>query len=177
MPVDLLRFVRDIPDYPKPGILFRDLTPLFGDATALRDAVAELAAPFREKGIERVIGIESRGFILGAPVAIELGAGFTPVRKAGKLPHETIAETYELEYGTDTVEIHADALRPAERVLLVDDLIATGGTAVATLKLIEQAGGDVVGCSFVIDLPDLGGRARLEALGYEVLALCAFEGE
>ncbi len=163
MPVDLLRFVRDIPDYPKPGILFRDLTPLFGDATALRDAVAELAAPFREKGIERVIGIESRGFILGAPVAIELGAGFTPVRKAGKLPHETIAETYELEYGTDTVEIHADALRPAERVLLVDDLIATGGTAAATLRLAQKMGADVVGCAFLVELEALGGR---EVLGH-----------
>ncbi len=163
MPVDLLRFVRDIPDHPKPGILFRDLTPLFGDATALRDAVAELAAPFREKGIERVIGIESRGFILGAPVAIELGAGFTPVRKAGKLPHETIAETYELEYGTDTVEIHADALRPAERVLLVDDLIATGGTAAATLRLAQKMGADVVGCAFLVELEALGGR---EVLGH-----------
>ncbi len=163
MPVDLLRFVRDIPDYPKPGLLFRDLTPLFGDATALRDAVVELAAPFREKGIERVIGIESRGFILGAPVAIELGAGFTPVRKAGKLPHETIAETYELEYGTDTVEIHADALRPAERVLLVDDLIATGGTAAATLRLAQKMGADVVGCAFLVELEALGGR---EVLGH-----------
>ncbi len=161
MAVDLLRYVRDIPDYPKPGILFRDLTPLFGDSGALREAVRELAAPFRERGVERVIGIESRGFILGAPVALELGAGFAPVRKAGKLPHDTIAETYELEYGTDTVEMHADALRSGERVLLVDDLIATGGTAAAALRLAQKVGADVVGCAFLVELEGLGGRGVL----------------
>lgn len=161
MAVDLRPFVRDIPDYPKPGILFRDLTPLFGDPGALRDAVRALADPFRERGVERVIGIESRGFILGAPVALELGAGFVPVRKAGKLPSETIAETYELEYGTDTVEIHSDALRPDERVLLVDDLLATGGTAAATLRLAQKVGADVVGCAFLVELEALGGRKAL----------------
>lgn len=161
MAVDLLRFVRDIPDYPKPGILFRDLTPLFGDPDALREAVHELAAPFRRQGVEQVIGIESRGFILGAPVALELGAGFAPVRKAGKLPFETIAETYALEYGTDTVEIHVDALRPAERVLLVDDLLATGGTAAAALRLAQKVGAEVVGCAFLVELEALKGRVVL----------------
>lgn len=163
MAVDLLRYVRDIPDYPKPGVLFRDLTPLFGDRDALLAAVRELAAPFREAGVERVMGIESRGFVLGAPVAIELGAGFVPVRKAGKLPHTTIAETYALEYGTDTVEIHADALRAGERVLLVDDLIATGGTAAATLRLAHKVGAEVVGCAFLVELQALKG---CEVLGH-----------
>ncbi len=158
MTVDLLRFVRDIPDYPKPGVLFRDLTPLFGDPAALGRAVQELADPFRGEGVERVIGIESRGFILGAPVALELGAGFVPVRKAGKLPHDTVAETYQLEYGSDTVEIHVDALRPGERVLVVDDLIATGGTAAATLRLAQKVGAQVVGCSFLVELRALKGR-------------------
>ncbi len=158
MSVDLLRFVRDVPDYPKPGVLFRDLTPLFGDPAALAKAVQELADPFRGEGIERVIGIESRGFILGAPVALELGAGFAPVRKAGKLPFDTVAETYELEYGTDTVEIHVDALRPGERVLVVDDLIATGGTAAATLRLAQKVGAEVVGCAYVVELQALKGR-------------------
>ncbi len=161
MTVDLRSFVRDIPDYPKPGILFRDLTPLFGHPAALREAVRALAEPFRQRGIERVIGIESRGFILGAPVALELGAGFAPVRKAGKLPHDTLAETYDLEYGTDTVEIHADALRKGERVLLVDDLIATGGTAAAALRLAEQTGAEVLGCAFLVELEALGGRKAL----------------
>ena len=161
MAVDLRRFVRDIEDYPKPGILFRDLTPLFGDPQALRDAVRALAEPFRERGVEQVLGIESRGFILGAPVALVLGAGFAPVRKAGKLPHDTLAETYDLEYGTDTVEIHTDALKPSERVLLVDDLIATGGTAAAALRLVQKTGAEVVGCAFLVELEALGGRKAL----------------
>ena len=158
MTLDLRRYVRDIPDYPKPGILFRDLTPLFGDASALAQAARELAAPFRGEGIERVLGIESRGFILGAPVALELGAGFAPVRKAGKLPHDTVSETYELEYGQDTVEMHADAVRPKERVLLVDDLIATGGTAAAVLRLAAKLEAEVVGCAFLVELGELRGR-------------------
>ena len=175
MPIKSL--IRTIPNYPKAGIMFRDVTTLLGDSLGLRKTVDELVQPFAGNRIDKVAGIEARGFIIGGAVAHQLSVGFIPVRKKGKLPWETIGQDYELEYGTDRVEIHTDAIAKGEKVLLVDDLIATGGTAVATLKLIEQAGGEVVGCSFVIDLPDLGGRARLEALGYEVLALCAFEGE
>jgi adenine phosphoribosyltransferase len=169
--------IRTIPNYPKAGIMFRDVTTLLGDSIGLRKTVDELVQPFAGNRIDKVAGIEARGFILGGAVAHQLSVGFIPVRKKGKLPWETIGQDYELEYGTDRVEIHTDAIAKGEKVLLVDDLIATGGTAEATLKLIEQAGGQVVGCSFVIDLPDLGGRARLEELGYEVLTLCAFEGE
>lgn len=169
--------IRTIPDYPKPGIMFRDVTTLLGDSLGLRKTVDELVQPFAGNRIDKVAGIEARGFIIGGAVAHQLSVGFVPVRKKGKLPWRTIGQDYELEYGTDRVEIHTDAIAKGEKVLLVDDLIATGGTAEATLKLIERAGGEVVGCAFVIDLPDLGGRARLEKLGYEVLALCAFEGE
>lgn len=169
--------IRTIPDYPKPGIMFRDVTTLLGDSLGLRKTVDELVQPFAGNRIDKVAGIEARGFIIGGAVAHQLSVGFVPVRKKGKLPWQTIGQDYELEYGTDRVEIHTDAIAKGEKVLLVDDLIATGGTAEATLKLIERAGGEVVGCAFVIDLPDLGGRARLEKLGYEVLALCAFEGE
>ena len=169
--------IRTIPNYPKAGIMFRDVTTLLGDSIGLRKTVDELVQPFAGSRIDKVAGIEARGFIIGGAVAHQLSVGFIPVRKKGKLPWETIGQDYELEYGTDRVEIHTDAIAKGERVLLVDDLIATGGTAEATLKLIEQAGGVVVGCSFVIDLPDLGGRARLEKLGYQVLALCSFEGE
>ena len=159
--LELRRYVRDIPDFPKPGILFRDVTPLLGDRHALAAAVRALAAPFRDDGIEQVLGIESRGFVLGAPVAIELGAGFTLVRKQGKLPWQTLRVTYDLEYGTDTVEMHRDAVKPGQRVLIVDDLIATGGTATAAVRLARQAGADVVGCSFLIELTALRGRPRL----------------
>jgi len=169
--------IRTIPNYPKPGIMFRDVTTLLGDAQGLRKTVDELVQPFTGNRIDKVAGIEARGFILGGAVAHQLSVGFVPVRKKGKLPWETIGQDYELEYGSDRVEMHRDAIKPGEKVLLVDDLIATGGTAEATLKLIEQAGGEIVGCSFVIDLPDLGGRARLEKLGYAVLTLCSFEGE
>ena len=169
--------IRTIPNYPKAGIMFRDVTTLLGDSIGLRKTVDELVQPFAGSRIDKVAGIEARGFIIGGAVAHQLSVGFIPVRKKGKLPWETIGQDYELEYGTDRVEIHTDAIAKGERVLLVDDLIATGGTAEATLKLIEQSGGVVVGCSFVIDLPDLGGRARLEKLGYQVLALCSFEGE
>jgi adenine phosphoribosyltransferase len=169
--------IRTIPNYPKPGIMFRDVTTLLGDAQGLRKTVDELVQPFTGNRIDKVAGVEARGFILGGAVAHQLSVGFVPVRKKGKLPWETIGQDYELEYGVDRVEMHRDAIAQGEKVLLVDDLIATGGTAEATLKLIEQAGGEIVGCSFVIDLPDLGGRARLEKLGYAVLTLCAFEGE
>lgn len=157
----LERRIREVPDFPKPGILFRDITPLLADAAALKAATSHLAQPFADEGIERVLGIESRGFILGALVAAELNAGFVPVRKAGKLPHDVLSESYSLEYGTDSVELHADALRPGMRVLVVDDLIATGGTARAAATLAERAGASVRGLSFLIELEALGGRQQL----------------
>jgi adenine phosphoribosyltransferase len=160
-PPDLRSLVREVPDFPSPGILFRDVTPLLADPAALRRAVAELAEPFRADGIERVLGVESRGFLLGAPVALELGAGLCIARKPGKLPCRTISVTYALEYGSDRLEMHEDAIRPGQRVLIVDDLIATGGTAAAAVRLAERAGGQLVGCAFLIELAALGGRARL----------------
>ena len=161
--LDLSAFVRDVPDFPRPGILFRDVTPLLADPAALREAIRRLAEPFREAGIERVVGVESRGFLLGAPVALELGAGLAIARKPGKLPRRTIGVSYALEYGTDRLEMHADAVEPGQRVLVVDDLVATGGTAAATLRLARSAGADVVGCAFLIELKALGGRAQLDA--------------
>ena len=169
--------IRTIPDHPKPGIQFRDITTLLQDPVGLRLSVEGLVKPFRDEKIDKVVAIEARGFILGGVVALELGAGFVPVRKPGKLPHDTIGQDYELEYGTDRIEMHTDAIAPGERVLLVDDLIATGGTAEAAIHVIEQLGGEVVGVAVVIDLPDVGGRKRIEALGHELVALCAFEGE
>ena len=160
-PIDLRRYVRDVPDFPKPGILFRDVTPLLGDREALPAAIEALAAPFRNDGIQQVLGIESRGFVLGAPVAVALGTGFTLVRKKGKLPYQTRSVTYDLEYGTDTVEMHTDAVRPGQRVLIVDDLIATGGTAAAAVKLARDAGAEVVACAFLIELDFLAGRRNL----------------
>ncbi len=168
--------IRTIPDYPEKGVMFRDVTTLFRDALGFRKAVDELVQPYAGVRIDKVIGIEARGFILGGAVAHQLSCGFVPVRKQGKLPWDTIGEDYELEYGTDRVEMHKDAIEEDDNVLLVDDLIATGGTAEASIKLINKAGGRVIGCSFVIDLPDLGGRARLESLGLPVLTLCAYEG-
>jgi adenine phosphoribosyltransferase len=161
VPDDLRKLIRDVPDFPKPGILFRDITPLLADAEGLREAARLMADPFRESGLDRVVGIESRGFILGPLVARELHAGFVPVRKPGKLPSETYRESYELEYGTDTVEMHVDAVRLGHGVLIVDDLIATGGTAVAAARLVERAGGHVAGFSFLVELGALHGRARL----------------
>jgi adenine phosphoribosyltransferase len=160
--LELRRYIRDIPDFPKRGIVFRDVTPLLADPRALRGAIQALAAPFRAETIDRVIGIESRGFILGAPVALELGAGLAIVRKAGKLPYRTVSVTYDLEYGTDTVEMHVDAVAPGQRVLVVDDLIATGGTAAATIRLARDAGAEVAGCSFLVELSSLAGRKHLE---------------
>jgi adenine phosphoribosyltransferase len=159
--IDLRQHVRDVPDFPKPGILFRDVTPLLGHKDALPAAIAALAAPFQNQGIQQVLGIESRGFVLGAPVAIALGAGFTMVRKKGKLPYETRSVTYDLEYGTDTVEMHTDAVTPGQRVIVVDDLIATGGTASAAVKLAQDAGAVVVACAFLIELCFLEGRQKL----------------
>jgi len=168
--------IRSIPDYPRPGILFRDITTLLGDARAFRMAVDQLVQPFAGKKIDKVAGIEARGFILGGAVAHQLSAGFIPVRKKGKLPHETIAMEYALEYGVDVIEMHRDALVPGEQVVLVDDLIATGGTAIAAVKLLREAGADVVAAAFVIDLPDLGGAEKLRALGVPISILVAFDG-
>jgi len=168
--------VRTIPDHPKPGILFRDITTLLKDPGGFREAVDAMVARHRGNGVRKVAGIEARGFILGGAVAHGLEAGFVPVRKHGKLPAERLGHEYELEYGTDTVEMHIDAVDRGERVLLVDDLIATGGTADAAVTLIERAGGQVSEACFVIELPDLGGRARLEARGVEVFSLISFGG-
>ena len=173
---DIKRYIRTIPDYPKPGIMFRDITTLLSNLHGFRAAVDELAWPFLKGEIDYVAGIEARGFILAGAVAHQLSVGCVPVRKKGKLPWRTISQTYDLEYGTDTVEIHEDAVQRGENVLLVDDLIATGGTAEAAIRLIEKVGGNVVGCSFIIDLPELNGRARLEKLGKQVLSLVEFEG-
>jgi adenine phosphoribosyltransferase len=161
-PEALKKLIRDIPDFPRPGILFRDVTPLLLEPDALRTASDALAAPFLDLGVDRVLGIESRGFLLGAPVALALGAGLGLVRKKGKLPYRTHEASYDLEYGTDTVEIHVDAVMPGQRVLVVDDLIATGGTAAAAVRLARQAGGEVIGCAFLIELRELGGAGRLE---------------
>lgn len=174
--MDFKSIIRTIPDYPKPGIMFRDVTTLFGNARAFRTTVDLLVQPYAGTRIDKVVGIEARGFILAGAVAHQLSVGFVPVRKKGKLPWRTISQTYELEYGTDTVEIHEDAVGKGESVLLVDDLIATGGTAEAAIKLIEKAGGNVVGCSFIIDLPELLGRKRIEKMGKKVLSLVEFEG-
>ena len=166
----LQALVRDVPDFPQAGIVFRDITPLLGNGAALRSAVDALAA--LHVGIDSVVGIESRGFILGAPVAYALGVGMVPVRKLGRLPRPTERADYALEYGTNTVEIHADALRPGERVLIVDDVLATGGTAAATAELVERLGGQVAGIAVLIELPDLGGRERLAS--YAVTSLLRY---
>ncbi|MGI9424866.1 MAG: adenine phosphoribosyltransferase [Hyphomicrobiaceae bacterium] len=173
---NLKSLVRSIPDHPKPGIIFRDVTTLFADAQGFKAAVARLAEPYRTEPVDAVAGIEARGFILGGAVADRLGCGFIPVRKKGKLPYETIGQDYELEYGTDTIEVHKDAIKTGERVLIVDDLIATGGTAEAAIKLVRKLNGVVVGAAFVIDLPEIGGRSRLEADGVDCHILMDFEG-
>ncbi len=169
--------IRTIPHYPKPNIMFRDISSLLKDPIGFRITIDELVRRYAEMEIDKVVGIEARGFIVGAPLAYALGKGFVPIRKKGKLPAETIGHDYELEYGADRIEIHADSITPGERVLLVDDLIATGGTAEAATILIEKIGGKIVECCFVIDLPDIGGRKRLEKKGYSVFALCEFEGD
>jgi len=168
--------IRSIPDYPKPGIMFRDITTLLGDARAFRMAVDQLVQPFAGKKIDKVAGIEARGFILGGAVAHQLSAGFIPLRKKGKLPHKTIAVEYALEYGVDVLEMHQDGCCEGERVLLIDDLIATGGTAVAALQLLRQTGATVPAAAFVVDLPDLGGADKLRARYIEVTTLVSFGG-
>jgi len=158
----LRRYIRDVPDFPKPGIMFRDVTPLLLEPAALEGAVEAMTQPFRDLRVDRVLGIESRGFMLGSPVALSLGVGFGLVRKAGKLPYQTYRVSYDLEYGTDTVEMHVDTVEKGHRVLIVDDLIATGGTAAAAVQLARQAGGDVIGCSFLVELTALEGRKLLD---------------
>lgn len=170
-------YIRTIPDFPKEGIMFRDVSTLFLDPRGFRIAIDQLLHPYAGKRFDKVAGLEARGFILGGAIAHQLSVGFVPIRKKGKLPGQTIQQSYILEYGEATMELHDDSLAPGEKVLLIDDLLATGGTAEAGIKLIEKLGAEVVGCGFVIDLPDLGGRAKLEAMGQEVHALCQFEGD
>jgi adenine phosphoribosyltransferase len=169
-------YIRTIVDFPHEGILFRDVTTLFADPRGFRMAVDQMLHPYAGQRIDAVVGLEARGFILGGAIAHQLGTGFVPIRKKGKLPGRTISQNYTLEYGEAIVEIHDDALEAGQRVLVVDDLLATGGTAEAGIKLVERLGGVIVGCAFIVDLPDLGGRKRLEALGMDVHALCDFEG-
>lgn len=169
-------FIRTIPDFPKPGVQFRDITSLLSNPEGLRIAVDTIAGHYADMEITCVAGIEARGFIFGTAVAYKMGLGFVPLRKAGKLPGEVIGMNYQLEYGEDRLEIHADAIEANANVLLIDDLIATGGTAVAAANLIHQTGAVIGGCCFVINLPDLGGMERLEALGIDCIALCEFEG-
>ncbi len=174
--MDLKGLIRSIPDYPKPGILFRDVTPLLADAQGFKAAIARLAEPYRTEPIDAVVGIEARGFITAGAIADRLGCGFVPIRKKGKLPWRTLAQDYALEYGVDQMEIHEDALARGRRVLIVDDLIATGGTAEAAIKLVRRLGGEIIGAAFIIDLPDLGGAALLKGLDVKVHALMAFGG-
>lgn len=173
---NLKRLIRTIPDYPKPGIMFRDITTLLGDSQGLKAAIARLAEPYRTEPVDAVAGIEARGFILGGAVADRLGCGFVPIRKKGKLPWKTIGQEYTLEYGVDTIEIHEDAIKPGQRILIVDDLVATGGTAEAAVKLVRRSGGVVMGAAFVIDLPEIGGAKLLRDMGIAVHTLMAFEG-
>ena len=169
-------YIRTIPDFPHEGILFRDVTTLFSDPRGFRMAIDQMLHPYAGQRIDKVVGLEARGFILGGAIAHQLSKGFVPIRKKGKLPAATLEQSYKLEYGEATVEIHDDALTEGERVLIVDDLLATGGTAEAGIKLCQRLGAEVMGCVFLVDLPDLGGRARLEAMGMEVQALCAYDG-
>ena len=181
MDPDTLRQIREairaIADYPRPGVTFRDITPLLGDARIFRLVVDQLVEPWRTQGVERVAGVEARGFILGGAVAHQLHAGFVPIRKKGKLPHATVRLAYSLEYGIDEMELHRDAVTAGERVLLVDDLLATGGTAEAAVQLLRSLGAELLGACFIVELPDLGGAARLAALEVPVRALVAFSGQ
>ncbi|WP_372605522.1 adenine phosphoribosyltransferase [Actibacterium sp.] len=169
-------YIRTIVDFPHEGILFRDVTTLFADARGFRMAIDQMLHPYAGQPIDKVVGLEARGFILGGAIAHQLSVGFVPIRKKGKLPGRTISQDYQLEYGEAVVEIHEDAIEAGEKILLVDDLLATGGTAEAGIRLIERLGGEIISCSFIVDLPDLGGHARLENMGMDVHALCAFEG-
>ena len=168
--------IKTIPDYPKLGILFRDVTSLLEDPKAYAESIKLLADRYRDAGVTKVVGTEARGFLFGAPVALVLGVGFVPVRKPGKLPRETISETYDLEYGTDSLEIHVDAIQPGEKILVIDDLLATGGTIEATAKLIRRLGGEVTDAAFIINLPELGGEKRLNSLNINCYSLVSFDG-
>ena len=170
-------YIRSIPDFPKTGIVFRDVTTLFKDPRALKIAVDQLPQPWTGEKIEKVAGLEARGFVIGGAIAHQISAGFVLIRKRGKLPGLSISQAYELEYGSEVMEIHEDAVDPGEKVLLVDDLLATGGTAIAGVQLLEQLGAEIVGCAFIINLPDLGGQKHLEEMGMRVHFLCAFEGD
>ena len=170
-------YIRTIPDFPKEGIMFRDVTTLFLDPRGFRMAIDQLLHPYAGIRFDKVAGLEARGFILGGAIAHQLSVGFVPIRKKGKLPGKTVEQSYQLEYGEATMELHDDSIQAGEKVLLIDDLLATGGTAEAGITLLEHLGAEVIGCGFIIDLPDLGGRARLEAMGLDVHALCAFEGD
>ncbi|MDD8024291.1 MAG: adenine phosphoribosyltransferase [Paracoccaceae bacterium] len=169
-------YIRTIADFPHEGILFRDVTSLFADPRGFRMAIDQMLHPWAGERIDKVIGLEARGFIIGGAIAHQLSKGFVPIRKKGKLPGQTISQAYKLEYGEAIMEIHEDALQPGERVLVVDDLLATGGTCEASIKLIERLGAEIVGCSFIVDLPELGGRKLLESLGMQVNVLCEFDG-
>lgn len=169
--------IRAIPDFPKPGIMFRDVTTLFADTQGFRMAVDQLLVPYAGQPIDKIVALEARGFILGGAMAHQLGCGFVPIRKAGKLPGKVLSQAYTLEYGEAVMEIHDDALQPGETVLVVDDLLATGGTAEAGIKLIERLGAEVIGCAFVVDLPDLGGNAKLRAMGLPLHCLVSYEGD
>ena len=172
----LNRTIRDVPDFPKPGIMFKDITPVLAQPRLLRATINHFAEIYTGRHIDAVVGMESRGFIFGAPLAMELGAAFVPARKPGKLPYTTISYEYDLEYGSNRLEMHTDALQPSERILLVDDLLATGGTARAAAQLLSQAGGEVIEAAFVIELPDLGGRTRLAEAGVTTFSLVSFGG-
>jgi len=174
--MDLKAHIRTIPDYPKPGIMFRDVSTLMGHDAAFREAIKQMSALYHDKAIDKVAGIDARGFIFGGAVACALGTGFLPLRKPGKLPFETLSETYDLEYGSDALHMHTDGVRAGERVLLIDDLIATGGTAEAGVKLLRRGGAEIVGAVFLVDLPELGGADRLRAHGIDAQALMTFEG-
>jgi len=174
---EIKNLIRTIPDFPKKGIMFRDITSLLKDPAGLRMTIDAFSLRYRNCGIETVVGIEARGFLIGSAIAYNLGVGFVPVRKKGKLPGEVESYEYELEYGTDMIEIHRDALNKGEKVLLVDDLLATGGTCLAAAKLIEKIGGIVEEIAFIVDLPDIGGRERILREGYKIFTLCEFEGD
>lgn len=170
-------YVRTIVDFPHEGIMFRDVTTLFADPRGFRMCVDQLLHPYAGEEIDKVVGLEARGFIIGGAIAHQLSVGFVPIRKKGKLPGATLSQEYQLEYGEAVMEVHHDAIEAGEKILVIDDLLATGGTAEAGIKLIEKMGGQIIGCAFIIELPDLGGRKKLEALGMDVHALCAFDGE